>query len=227
MLTPQEVAEHSFAKASFNGYNMAQVDDFLDEVTRDYETLYSDNTLLKQKLAVLSGKIKEYQSTEEAMRKTLLTAQTMADEIVKEAEDKRAALLNESEAEVRARIQSLAAEEQAQKERLRTAAAATEQFVAKVREMISQQTTLMDGLESIVPAVVPQPSEDKLTTISEAVSQALETQKDAPDADATVAFDLSEVDLSHQPTEDKGKNDRRANLFADLGSNFGREAELK
>ena len=28
MLTPQEVSEHAFAKASFGGYNMAMVDEF-------------------------------------------------------------------------------------------------------------------------------------------------------------------------------------------------------
>ena len=63
MLTPQEVAQRSFGKASFGGYNMAMVDDFLDELTADYEALFNENALLKQKLGVLSGKIREYQST--------------------------------------------------------------------------------------------------------------------------------------------------------------------
>ena len=38
MLTPQEVSEHAFAKASFGGYNMAMVDEFLDVLTADYTT---------------------------------------------------------------------------------------------------------------------------------------------------------------------------------------------
>ena len=42
MLTPQEVSTHSFAKASFGGYNMAMVDEFLDELTDDYTALYKD-----------------------------------------------------------------------------------------------------------------------------------------------------------------------------------------
>ena len=36
MLTPQEVSERAFPKASFGGYNMAQVDEFLDVLTEDY-----------------------------------------------------------------------------------------------------------------------------------------------------------------------------------------------
>ena len=46
MLTPQEVSEHAFAKASFGGYNMAMVDEFLDVLTADYTTLYKENATL-------------------------------------------------------------------------------------------------------------------------------------------------------------------------------------
>ena len=56
MLTPQEVSTHSFAKASFGGYNMAMVDEFLDELTDDYTALYKENAALKAKLKVLVEK---------------------------------------------------------------------------------------------------------------------------------------------------------------------------
>ena len=89
MLTPQEVSTHSFSKASFGGYNMAMVDEFLDELTDDYTALYKENAALKAKLKVLGEKVEEYRATEDSMRATLLTAQRMADSIVKEAEQKR------------------------------------------------------------------------------------------------------------------------------------------
>ena len=78
MLTPQEVSEHAFAKASFGGYNMAMVDEFLDVLTADYTTLYKENATLKAKMKVLVDKVEEYRSTEEAMRKALMAAQRMA-----------------------------------------------------------------------------------------------------------------------------------------------------
>ena len=40
MMTPQEVSQHAFAKANFGGYNMAMVDEFLDQLTEDYTALY-------------------------------------------------------------------------------------------------------------------------------------------------------------------------------------------
>ena len=99
MLTPQEVSERAFPKASFGGYNMAQVDEFLDVLTEDYSALYSENAVLKSKMKVLVEKVEEYRSTEEAMRKALMAAQRMADDLVKEAEQKRAQILEEAEAE--------------------------------------------------------------------------------------------------------------------------------
>ena len=62
---PQEVSTHSFAKASFGGYNMAMVDEFLDELTDDYTALYKENAALKAKLKVLVEKVEEYRATED------------------------------------------------------------------------------------------------------------------------------------------------------------------
>ena len=46
MLTPQEVSTHAFSKAVMGGYNMAMVDEFLDELTDDYTAVsYTHLTL--------------------------------------------------------------------------------------------------------------------------------------------------------------------------------------
>ena len=47
MLTPQEVSNRAFPKAMVGGYNMAMVDEFLDELTDDYTALYKENAALK------------------------------------------------------------------------------------------------------------------------------------------------------------------------------------
>ena len=107
MLTPQEVSERAFPKASFGGYNMAQVDEFLDILTGDYSALYNENAVLKSKMKVLVDKVEEYRSTEEAMRKALMTAQRMADTMVKEAEQKRDGMLAQAKAEAQTQLGEL------------------------------------------------------------------------------------------------------------------------
>ena len=155
MLTPQEVSEHAFAKASFGGYNMAMVDEFLDLLTVDYTSLYNENAVLKSKMKVLADKVEEYRSTEESMRKALLTAQRLADDMVREAEAKKASLLQEAEADAQRRIEQLRQEIQTEEMRLAAAQKATGDYVAKVRAMHQQGLAQLDSLADLVPPAPP------------------------------------------------------------------------
>ena len=129
MLTPQEVSERAFPKASFGGYNMAQVDEFLDVLTEDYSALYSENAVLKSKMKVLVDKVEEYRSTEEAMRKALMAAQRMADDMVKEAEKKRTEILQEAEGEAQKKIDAIRQEADTERFRLESAKKETASYV--------------------------------------------------------------------------------------------------
>ena len=139
MLTPQEVKSHAFQRASFGGYNMGQVDEFLDILTEDYTALYNDNAVLKSKMKVLVDKVEEYRATEEAMRKALMTAQRMADDLVREAEAKKASILAEAEAKAADRIAELDAQVKAEEFRLTTAKQNTAAFVEQIRGLYTEQ----------------------------------------------------------------------------------------
>lgn len=151
MLTPQEVAQQSFTKASFGGYNMAMVDDFLDQVTKDYETLFNENALLKQKLGVLTGKIREYQSTEEAMRKTLLAAQQMSDSLTRETEAKCAKLLAEAEEQASVRVKEINAGLSSEAEKLENAKRSVQDYKDKIREACRAQLEFLKHLDDMTP----------------------------------------------------------------------------
>ena len=135
MLTPQEVSGRSVGKAGFGGDNMAMVDEFLDQVTGDYTTLYKENAVLKSKMKVLVDKVEEYRSTEEAMRKALLTAQKMADEMVSAAEERKAELLQNAEEEAKAKLEDIRKEIADEEYRLTTAQNATAAYLAKLKEL--------------------------------------------------------------------------------------------
>ena len=146
MLTPQEVSTHSFSKASFGGYNMAMVDEFLDELTDDYTALYKENAALKAKLKVLVEKVEEYRATEDSMRATLLTAQRMADSIVKEAEQKRDQMMTQAEIDAKMKITRLKNETAANEERLRQSQAELEKFSAAIRAVCDKEIQLLTEL---------------------------------------------------------------------------------
>ena len=146
MLTPQEVSNHAFAKAVMGGYNMAMVDEFLDELTDDYTSLYKENAALKAKMKVLVDKVEEYRSTEDAMRAALLTAQKMADSMVAEAEEKKKSLLENAESEANRKICALRDEVAQEERRLTAAKAETADFLARVRELYEREMKLLEEL---------------------------------------------------------------------------------
>ena len=149
MLTPQEVSGRAFSKAAFGGYNMAMVDEFLDELTDDYTSLYKENAALKAKLKVLVDKVEEYRATEDSMRAALLTAQRMANTMVEEAEEKKKAVLAGAEDEARAKIGALQSDVELR--RLNAAKAATAEFLQKTRELAQAQLALIERAPDLTP----------------------------------------------------------------------------
>ena len=168
MLTPQEVSERAFPKASFGGYNMAQVDEFLDVLTEDYSALYSENAVLKSKMKVLVEKVEEYRSTEEAMRKALMTAQRMADEMVKEAQDQRDQILQEAKSEAEKQVEAVRKQVEVEQFRLTSAQQETAAYVQKVKALHEQAQAYLDQLDQITPQ---QPQPEQPAAASDPVDQ--------------------------------------------------------
>lgn len=154
MLTPQEVSSHAFTKGFMGGYNMAMVDEFLDELTDDYTALYKENAALKAKMKVLVEKVEDYRATEDSMRATLLTAQKMADSIVREAEAKRNTLLAQAESDARERIAQIQLEVEAAEDRLRQGQRELAQFIAATQSVCNKELEFLERLPQL-PVEIP------------------------------------------------------------------------
>lgn len=199
MLTPQEVAQRSFTKASFGGYNMAMVDDFLDELTADYESLFNENALLKQKLGVLSGKMREYQSTEEAMRKTLLAAQEMSDKMVKDTEAQCAQMLAEAESQSEATRRQIHQDISSEEQKLAAARQSLEDYKTQVRAACQRQLDYLEQLDTLLP----QP-EDTHAAQMEATVEEIQAAVERSVAQEQVGRRLAEPESSAPAPEDTG-----------------------
>ena len=98
MITPQQIDQIAFKKSSFGGYNMQQVDEFLEPLTEDYVTLYKENALLKSKLRVLAGKLEEYRKSEGAAKANTADAQAERDKMLAAAKAQCDKMLKEAAA---------------------------------------------------------------------------------------------------------------------------------
>ncbi|MEG1987955.1 MAG: DivIVA domain-containing protein [Oscillibacter sp.] len=176
MLTPQEVSTHAFAKAMMGGYNMAMVDEFLDELTDDYTALYKENAGLKAKMKVLVEKVEDYRSTEDSMRATLLTAQKMADSIIHEAEVKRDQVLAQAEMEARTRIGQLQQELSDAETRLRQGQLEMARFIAAGRDLCAREVKFLEQLPQLeLEAPVPDVAAEETAAVEEIGERVLAT----------------------------------------------------
>lgn len=149
MLTPQEVEERVFPKAKKGGYDMQDVDNFLDQLTADYTELFKENAALKRKMKVLADKITEYQETEGAMRATLLAAQKMGNEIVEEAKSKQAKILAETEGVARKRTDELKQEIATLEERAKSMKSSVVAMAAGIRDLLTHEQEFLASLPAM------------------------------------------------------------------------------
>lgn len=149
MLTPQEVSARSFTKTMMGGYNMTMVDEFLDELTDDYTSLYKENASLKAKMKVLVEKVEEYRATEDSMRATLLTAQRMADSIIKEAEEKRDGILRQAETAAREKLEGYRREAEQYSKRLQQGQEEIQRFVAESRALCEKELRFLEEFPTL------------------------------------------------------------------------------
>lgn len=217
MFTPQQIDQVSFGRSTFGGYDMQQVDEFLEPLTEDYVTLYKENALLKSKMRVLVGKLEEYRKNEASMKDAVINAQKTCDKMVAEAQAKCAQMLNNASATAAATApapqnsDALVAAENARVQEARKAAA------AKIGELQEQLRTCIQALDRIKAAntpapeaaVAPAPVQDK--DVADEIAQNIETM-----IGSTV--DTAPKAAPKHPTN----NDTTTSKFASLNLQFGR-----
>ena len=241
MFTPQQIDQISFSKSTFGGYNMQQVDEFLEPLTEDYVTLYKENALLKSKMRVLVGKLEEYRKNEAAMKEAVANAQRTCDKMVMEAEAKCAKMLSNANAAAAAQaaqnvqpVQSvpnnsalIAAENARLEEARRTAS-------ARINEIQDQMRSCIQALDRIKTANAPAVSTAPTTRVAP-VAPAAPAAPVAPAPKASsddVADEISQnIEAIIGTTTDSAPkaapkhptaNDSTTSRFASLNLQFGR-----
>ena len=148
MTTVQDIQSKTFEKA-YKGYNMQQVDEFLDQLAADMAALMNDNNQLRQKMRVLVEKVEEYRQTEDSMRLALLSAQKMSSQIEGDAREKADSIVAEAR-EAADRITRRSTEGIANEEaKLEEARKATRKFFEHMRAVCEKQIEFYNKLSQM------------------------------------------------------------------------------
>lgn len=109
-ITPLDIQQMVF-KSRFRGYDKEEVNRFLEELAQTVESLNRDNTISREKIVFLEQQVAELKRTEATLSNTLVSAQSLAEDVkrtaqreadlvIKEAELKAGELLRQARAEL-------------------------------------------------------------------------------------------------------------------------------
>ena len=155
MITAQDIREKTFEKAKFGGYDMASVDDFLEELAEDVTAAQKENAVLKSKMKILVDKIEEYRANEEALNNAILSAQKLAVQIESEARQRAAATVADAEKKAQETIGSITDRADAEEKRLADAKAATAKFFEAAKALCSSQMGKLEGIMNDMGLAAP------------------------------------------------------------------------
>ena len=206
MITAQDIREKTFNKARLSGYDMSEVDDFLEEIAEDITNAQKENAVLKSKMKVLVDKIEEYRSNEEALNMAVLSAQKLAVQIENDARTRSSQMISDAEAQVKTRLGTIPEQLEAQEKKLAAARETSASFFAQVRELVSSQLTKLDDIEK---GIIRQPEAAKPVAATQNVDEAIraiEENVSRIKPEPELKLDLSDTFDDTKPAPRSGKD---------------------
>ena len=82
MLAPSEIDNIRFSK-TIKGYNVDEVDDFLDQLIADYEKLYRENAEFKDKIEKMDKDLEQYRKIGKQMYKDVCSGKISSEDFAK------------------------------------------------------------------------------------------------------------------------------------------------
>jgi len=95
-LSPIDIHNKEFTRG-FRGYNEDEVNDFLDQIIKDYEIALRSNKDMEKEIVELNDRIEHFGSIEDSLNKSLVVAQETAEELKANAQKEAKLIIKEAE----------------------------------------------------------------------------------------------------------------------------------
>ncbi|MGN1301118.1 MAG: DivIVA domain-containing protein [Clostridia bacterium] len=148
MITPLDIENKKFAKQMVNGYNVNEVDDFLDEVTAAYEKLYKENAELKANAEELNNDVGQYKNIETTIQSTLVMAQKTADEIQAVAKKQAEQIIKDAETKSKQSVDELNLQITIKQKEIEELKRQFDVYKAKMESLLISQLELIKDINS-------------------------------------------------------------------------------
>ena len=95
-LTPLDIHNKSFNKG-FRGYDEDEVNEFLEQVMKDYELVLREKRDLEEKLNGVHERLGHFNNIEDTLNKSILVAQEAAEDVKRNAQKEAKLIIKEAE----------------------------------------------------------------------------------------------------------------------------------
>lgn len=146
MITPLDIENKKFAKQMVNGYSVDEVDDFLDDLTLEYEKMFKENSEYKSKIEQLEQDMAQYKTIETTLQSTLVMAQTTAEEVKNVAKQQADQIINEAKANAQKEVDTLENEIVLKKHELDDIQKQFDIYKAKMESLLISQLELLKDI---------------------------------------------------------------------------------
>lgn len=146
MITPLDIENKKFSKQLMNGYNVEEIDDFLDELTVDYSKNYKENTELRIKVEELQKNLEHYKTIESTLQSTLVVAQSTADDVKNIAKQQAEQIVHEAKETAKQQVSELDSEIAIKKKELEDVKKQFDIYKAKMESLLISQLELLKDI---------------------------------------------------------------------------------
>ena len=146
MLTPLDIENKKFSKQMMNGYSVDEVDEFLDELTLDYEKLYKEANDAKNKLEDMKEDIEKYKNIEGTLQNTLIMAQSAAEDVKNLAKQQAEQIINEAQTSAKQSVIELEKEITLKQRELEELQKQFDVYKAKMESLLISQLELLKDI---------------------------------------------------------------------------------
>lgn len=147
MITPLDIENKRFGKQKLGGYNVNEVDDFLDELTLEYGKLYKENAELKTQREELDSNVGKYKNIENTLQNTLVMAQKTADEITQVAKQQAEQIIKDAEYQAKTSVDELNAQIFSKQKELDDLKKQFDVYKAKMESLLISQLEILKDIK--------------------------------------------------------------------------------
>ena len=167
MISSEDVRRVTFDKA-MRGYRCDDVDDYLKQVAESMDALAAKNDEMQKNLVVLAQRIDQYRAEEDTLRTTMINAQRLGENVIREAKQKAAEIIRAANMKADDREQRARDDVELAKQEIVTLKSEADSFKRSLKEMYRKHINLISKMPEYNPPAqeeaqqpAPQPAADQ------------------------------------------------------------------